>query len=466
MLGIVVSRADRASEHIGEHLQSLADWERRVDSSRPDPEGGGTVYRTDDAELREFDGLHLYLDDVAEAFDDVDLLVFASRHSGETGPLLTAHHTGNFGPAEHGGEAGSLARACPNAHAEVLSALGEYAPPDYEVGMECTHHGPSSVGAPSMFVEVGSDEDQWDDPGAARAVARAILDLVDVAPDRPVEAGGGVGGDETADAAADDDRYRRHLVGFGGGHYTPRFERIVRETDWAVGHVAADWALDTMGMPSAAADVVARTFEQSRASYAVVAENRPALTETIEAEGYRVVGESWVRAVAGVPLPLVDRLETTLVGVDEGLRFGDPARDADPDVSVETVTLPTALVERAEGIDGDRTRRVVAEAALAFETEENGARLGARAALVSGGGYDRIVDGLLDVLGTHYDDVQREADTVIARKTAFDPAEARELGVPEGPKFGRLADGEPVDINGDTVDPAQVTAERVDTFPL
>jgi D-aminoacyl-tRNA deacylase len=464
MLGIVVSRADRASEHIGEHLRDLADWERHVDASRPDPEGGGTVYRTDGAELREFDGLHLYLDDVAEAFDDVDLLVFASRHSGETGPLLTAHHTGNFGPAEHGGEAGSLARACPNAHATVLDALDEYAPPGYEVGTECTHHGPSSVGAPSMFVEVGSDEAQWDDPDAARAVARAILDLVAVSPDRPVEAGAdGDGGDASA---AGEDRYRRHLVGFGGGHYTPRFERIVRETDWAVGHVAADWALDTMGMPSAAADVVGRTFEASRASYAVVAENRPALTETIEAAGYRVVGESWVRAVEGVPLVLVDRLETELVGVDEGLRFGDPARDADADVAIETATLPGELVERAEGIDGDRTRRVVAETALAFETGENGARLGRRVALVSGGGYDRIIDGLLEVLGSDYDEVERDGDTVVARKTAFDPVSARELGVPEGPKFGRLADGQPVDVNGDTIDPAAVTTERVDTFPL
>jgi len=68
VIAIVVSRADSASEHIGEHLLDLGDWERRDDPSRPDADGGGTYYRTDGFELREFDDLHIYLDDPAAAF--------------------------------------------------------------------------------------------------------------------------------------------------------------------------------------------------------------------------------------------------------------------------------------------------------------------------------------------------------------------------------------------------------------
>src|SRR6056297_1312841 len=208
MLGIVVSRADSASEHVGDHLLDLADWSLETDETRADADGGGTVYHTDGIELREFDDLHLHLDGVGSVFDaDLDLLVFASRHSGDTGPLLTAHHTGNFGPADHGGAADDLARACPHAHSEVLAALAEHAPDGYDVGMECTHHGPSEVGVPSMFVEVGSAEPQWRDPTAARAVARVILDCRGVPADAPAE-----------------DGCRRQLVGFGGGHYVPRFE--------------------------------------------------------------------------------------------------------------------------------------------------------------------------------------------------------------------------------------------------
>jgi len=67
VIAIVVSRADSASEHIGEHLLDLGDWERRDDPS-PDADGGGTYYRTDGFELREFDDLHIYLDDPAAAF--------------------------------------------------------------------------------------------------------------------------------------------------------------------------------------------------------------------------------------------------------------------------------------------------------------------------------------------------------------------------------------------------------------
>ena len=115
-LAIVVSRADVASTNIADRLRECIDWEHDTDDSRPDAEGGGTVYRAPGIELREFDALHLDLVHVAEAFTDPRLVVFASKHAGDTGRFLTAHHTGNFGPAEAGGEDGALAEAAPNAH--------------------------------------------------------------------------------------------------------------------------------------------------------------------------------------------------------------------------------------------------------------------------------------------------------------------------------------------------------------
>src|SRR5699024_1047103 len=174
---VVVSRADPASVAIGEQLLAIAGWERTTDETRPDSAGGGTVYRTPGFCLREFEALHLELDRVADAFADPAFVVFVSKHAGETGKFLSAHHTGNFGPAEAGGLAGAFAQACPNAHSCVVSALSEYAPPAYDVGMECTHHGPTEVGCPSLFVELGSSAAEWNDPAGARAVARAVLDL-------------------------------------------------------------------------------------------------------------------------------------------------------------------------------------------------------------------------------------------------------------------------------------------------
>lgn len=442
MIGIVVSRADRASAHIGEHLLELIDWTTHDDG----------VYHTDGFELREFDAMHLDLDGVGTAFDPaVDLIVFASRHSGETGPLLTAHHTGNFGPAEHGGAANDLARACPNAHSAVLDALAEYAPPAYDVGMECTHHGPSAVGVPSLFVEVGSAEPQWNDPEAARAVARAILKLRDVDPGREPEHVSEV---------------RRHLVGFGGGHYTPRFTRIVRETDWAVGHIAADWGLDAMGAPVDNHDLLTQAFAQSTAEFALVDGDYPELTTQLRELGYRVVGETWLRAVIGVPLALVDRLENILGPVSDGLRFGEPAQTVDPDTDFEVVELPAELLGEVQGIDGEETRESVADHTLAFQTEHGGTRATGRAAVTSTRQYNCLINSMISLLRDTYDTVERDDDVVVAREQAFDPATARDLGVPDGPKFGQLADGKPVQVDGTTVEPEQVRTDRVRRFSV
>jgi len=457
MLGIVVSNADPASTNIGRQLLDLAEWERLADADRPAAAGGGTVYRTEGAELREFDGRHLDLERPAEAFGDLDLLVFASKHAGDTGPLLTAHHTGNFGPADHGGDPFSLARACPNAHARVLSALDARAPEGYDVGMECTHHGPTDVGAPSMFVEVGSSSDQWADDDAARAVAGAILDLQGVTPDREPERDGG---------SEDPDRLRRHLVGVGGGHYAMRFERVVRETDWAVGHVAPDWGLDAMedlDSPESQA-VLERGFEASRAAYALVDGGRAEVAQALERAGGRVVSETWVRETDGVPLAFVHAVEADVRPVAEGLRFGD--RAAGYDGCFVVGSLPADLLAEANGIDRERTRDLLEQAALAFGTDQGGTRVAGPVVLADRTDRESVVTGLLDVLRERYDSVERGDGEALARQQRFDPGKARTLGVPEGPKFGRLADGEPVEVDGDRIPPDAVTEEQVQRFPL
>ncbi|OYR73943.1 D-aminoacyl-tRNA deacylase [Halorubrum ezzemoulense] len=482
MIAIVVSRADSASAHIGERLLEVGDWEAREDESRPDADGGATYYRAAGFELREFDGLHIRLSDPAAAFDcDPEFLAFVSRHSGETGELLTAHVTGNFGEAKYGGDPESLARAAPGAEKRAVEALARHAPEGYEVGIECTHHGPTGVSVPSLFVELGSDEPQWEDPEAAAAVARAVLDLRGTGAD--------VVGEGVADAATAP--RPRHVVGFGGGHYAPRFTRIVRETEWAVGHVGADWALADLGAPEANCDVIDAAFERSRADRAVIDGDRPDLAAVVEDLGHRVVSETWVREVGDAPIPLVERLEAAIGPVDEGLRFGavadevpettgteaedaggDRADDTGGDgAAVRVRDLPADLCSRAQGLDAAATREAVERVAVAFDTEQGGTRAAGRVAFATTPetpGYADLVDGLAAVLETGYDAVEVAADrnAVVARETAFDPSLAAERGVPEGPAFGRLADGEAVEVDGETVEPDDVSRARTERFPI
>jgi D-aminoacyl-tRNA deacylase len=443
MKAVLVSEADEASIHLREHLLELGEWERRVDDDRPASEGGGEFHVSEDFEMRTFEALHLHVEDAAAAYHcDPDVLVFASRHSGETGPLLTAHFTGNFGPAEFGGADHSLATAAPEALDAVVSAFADHAPESYEVGIECTHHGPSRVGCPSLFVELGSDEPQWRDGAAASAVARSILALGDCDPD-------GKTGDH-------------RIVGFGGSHYAPRFLRILRETPWTVGHVAADWALSEMGDPDDHREVMAEAFDASGAERAVIDGDHPDLAATVEDLGYEVVSETWIRAVGDRSLAVVAAVADRLGPVDEGVRFGERAGRE----GFEVVELPTGLLSEAQGIDPDRTREVVESNAVAFETREGASRVDGRAAVPEDAAYEATVDGLSEVLRETYDEVAREDGAVVATETAFDPELAREAGVPEGPAFGKLSAGQSVAVDGETVDPEAVHRERTRRFEV
>ena len=451
MIGIVVSRADRASEHIGHHLLERVDWSSHTDSQRPDADGGGTFYTREGFELREFETIHVELDEPEAAFSSpeaLEFVVFVSRHAGETGPLLTAHFTGNFGAAEYGGQPGSFARAAPGAQKAVVSALETHAPENYEVGIECTHHGPTAPAVPSLFVELGSGDEQWDDPEGAAAVADAVLDLQGV----------------DADHTVDDEP--RHVVGFGGGHYTPRCRRIVADSAWGVGHIGSDWQLEAMGKAATNKAVVNGAFEASAAELAVVDGENPELEAVIDQLGYRVVSETWLRTVGERPLGVVDELEAELSTVAEGLRFGEVAADTDDEPGWRLVSLPDELITAAHAVDNDAVWRAVADHTVAFETVEGGTLPAGRAAIAAVEDFEAMVESIAGLLEPKYDRIERVDGELRGHHTSFNPQKAATLGVPEGPAFGKLAAGQSVEVNGRTIEPHVVEDEQVDLFPI
>jgi D-aminoacyl-tRNA deacylase len=159
-----------------------------------------------------------------------ELLVFASKHESEKKlPCLTAHATGNFGKPESaegknfGGTTSTLSKTSANALRAALDFLRGNPVPGFVVSREATHHGPTNLSWPSLFVEVGSSPTEWQDELACRAVADAVL------------------------ASANHSLARKAAIGFGGPHYCPAFNEYEAENgEFAFSHICSKYSLESL----------------------------------------------------------------------------------------------------------------------------------------------------------------------------------------------------------------------------
>jgi len=217
---IIASLIDPASVNIADKLIEEYGFEEseRTFSGKP-------VYRKNDLLLAYLDVDDVYAEDVDRVFQ-AEGVIFASRHQSESGePTLTVHVPGNVvNKADFGGRPGSLAWAHPQRMKTALMALrqakDEFGLTEYSVSLEVTHHGPTELMIPAMFVEIGSSESQWTDEKAGHAVAKAIW----------------AGGSTPTDSQG--------CVGFGGGHYATKHTKITLEEDVAVGHIFSKYAFN------------------------------------------------------------------------------------------------------------------------------------------------------------------------------------------------------------------------------
>jgi D-aminoacyl-tRNA deacylase len=156
---------------------------------------------------------------------EADFFIFATKHKAQAGvPSLSVHTQGNWARAEFGGRDNMLCVSPACYLKEGLIKLNEWAGElkdrGFDIIQECTHHGPY-IEKPSMFIEVGSTEKDWENMDAARVVARVIHHLVNNEP-----------------------MHCRTAVGMGGLHHTPSFKRIVLESEFALGHVCPRYMLE------------------------------------------------------------------------------------------------------------------------------------------------------------------------------------------------------------------------------
>ncbi|MBI5884773.1 D-aminoacyl-tRNA deacylase [archaeon] len=151
-----------------------------------------------------------------------DLVVFASKHSGSK-PCLTTHAVGNYFKAEFGGKEKTLVKTNAKiikAYLQNLNNLQKARPElkGYEVVLESSHHGPS-LEKQCLFIEVGCEEKNWNDPNACRAVCETIINAA-------TEAGS------------------KAAICFGGLHYPHYFTKIALETEIAVSHICPKHFVD------------------------------------------------------------------------------------------------------------------------------------------------------------------------------------------------------------------------------
>jgi D-aminoacyl-tRNA deacylase len=236
---LVVNRGDNASTNIRDRLLDH-DWVDTGSNFRGHP-----MYQRGYDMMLQVDG-PVVMDeelngDLALREWPISAVWFLSRHRAASGqPSLTVHPIGNHRTGEFGGQDETLSPAASRDMGALLRRLAVHREAfelPHQVTYEATHHGPH-MDLPSLFVEIGSNEDWYDDRPSAMALAAAVTDVLDgegFAPDAPV------------------------VVGVGGGHYVPRQTAKALQAELEFGHFLPAYAFDAQGSSDALLRAIAAT---------------------------------------------------------------------------------------------------------------------------------------------------------------------------------------------------------------
>jgi len=438
---VVCSTQDRASQNIKNCLLSLRKWTPAAS------EDGLAAFEYKDFRIVEIVEPLIYQDGLDKKLSKLgypaSLIIFASKHrSKDMRAILTVHSTGNANDTKFGGTPKKLSQAAPQAVRSLLRSLKTLTEnEEYEVTLECTHHGPSDLDVPSVFIEIGSNEVQWLDEVAGVIVANAILLLKD---------------DESPVA-----------VGFGGTHYAPRQTALILSTDITFGHIFPTHALHDIDE-----SMVKQAFVRSGADFAYLdrksmkGEERDKLVQMIESIGYEPLKESDIRQMNGVPWEFCMQLRKRVkeicpsgkTVITEGIKCALSSCQSCICPKVKIAKINPSLLCEAEKLDRNRLKAFLSEHNIAYIEYENGrfahvliglddscARLAAQ----------ELNNECIDIIKKNYT-VSLDERTLQIFEQKFSPKLANSLCIEDEQLYGRLARGESVIINGKTINPEMV----------
>ena len=169
----------------------------------------------------------IYTDWLRDIIVDSKAIIMLSRHASSSRiRTLSIHYPGNpTSEASYGGNPSELSWSYPSLAKRLLLCYLKEAEvkqllKDYKLTLEATHHGPTSLRQPVIFIEIGSDESAWRDRRAQEAMAMAVIEALEKG---PVSC--------------------KPVVGLGGTHYPEKYTRLMIESDLCYGHILAKYVL-------------------------------------------------------------------------------------------------------------------------------------------------------------------------------------------------------------------------------
>jgi len=178
----------------------------------------------------------IFLNDLKlkESKIDPDFIIFASRHTSKTGrPAFLVHTTGNWGKeADFGGDPQSLSlTSALLLKAGFISFIEKELPiilSDFSFDIEVTHHGPTKLKIPLIFMELGSSKTEWSIINAGELVAKIVIITIHNYLKLKKK------GDQEI------------CIGFGGTHYAPNFRRLIENSNLAISFICPKYYIQEL----------------------------------------------------------------------------------------------------------------------------------------------------------------------------------------------------------------------------
>tara|TARA_B100000408_G_scaffold113311_1_gene90432 strand:- start:310 stop:1050 length:741 start_codon:yes stop_codon:yes gene_type:complete len=186
-------------------------------------EKDGDVYRGKDFDLAIISSQVISADWLEEKFD-YNGYVFLSKHAAESGVLaLTCHNTGNFSDAKFGGYSKQVSIPHPYIQKSYIQNLWKIRNrfPQFQITIEATHHGPTALNKPALFIEIGTTEKEWNDVNLCNSVGQVIIDVM-----------------------KEPQKSYPIAICFGGTHYPEKFTDELIHGRYSLGTVIPKYALE------------------------------------------------------------------------------------------------------------------------------------------------------------------------------------------------------------------------------